>query len=298
MSYSTGQSQKKPSSNVIFTTVIVGCIFVLVIYQFSFGTLISMNSRSINQLIYESILTASLNSNNITNTTLPIELNNSTTTTSNTTVLTNDSTQAKNNNSPPLLFAENKLWFQEKLTNYSKVIVQYSETTNKTKKILGWNKDFNGGIRYDLITYKPALKRLLTIIINSPFGSAAGPDWFRRIGCPVWQCEVSGRGRGRDNNSNLALPVEEYDAIFFHDPTWFNMSLPAKRSPHQLYVWFNWEPPAFHSYLKKWDQSASIFNLTWTYRWDSDIVGPYGLFKPITDDEIRNRRVVGKLKGN
>jgi len=241
-----------------------------------------------------------LNSNNITNITLPIELNNnSTITISNSTILTINNEQAKNNNSSLLLFAETKYWFQEKLTNYSKFIVNHSKTTNKTKKILGWNKNFSGGIRYDLLTYKPQfLKRLLTIIIKSPFGSAVGPDWFRKIGCPVWQCEVSGRGRGRDNNSNLALPVEEYDAIFFHDPTWFNMSLPAKRSPHQLYVWFNWEPPGFHSYLKKWDQSASIFNLTWTYRWDSDIVGPYGSFRPITDDEIRNRQVVGKLKGN
>lgn len=146
MSNSTGQSQKKPSSNVIFTTIIVGCICVLVVYQFSFGTLISMNSRSLNQLIYESILTASLN-----NITLPIELNNhSSITTSNATIFTNNITQAENNNSPPLLFDDNELWFQEKLTNYSKVIVHHSETTNKTKKILGWNKDFNGGIRYDL----------------------------------------------------------------------------------------------------------------------------------------------------
>ncbi len=80
---------------------------------------------------------------------------------------------------------------------------------------------------------------IIHVIFKSPFGPAVGTDWFRRAGCPVWQCEVSGRGRGRDNNSNLALPIEEYDAVLFHDPTWFNMSLPAKRSPHQLYVWYN-----------------------------------------------------------
>ena len=100
---------------------------------------------SLNQLIYESILTASLN-----NITLPIELNNhSSITTSNAMIFTNNITQAENNNSPPLLFDDNKLWFQKKLTNYSKVIVQHSKTTNKTKKILGWNKNFGGGIRYD-----------------------------------------------------------------------------------------------------------------------------------------------------
>jgi len=87
-------------------------------------------------------------------------------------------------------------------------------------------------------------------------------------------------------------PVEDYDAILVHDPTRFNITLPAKRSSHQVYIWYNREPPGKHSYLKQWDSSSDLFNLTWTYRWDSDIVFPYGFFKPITE----NHQAVGQIK--
>jgi len=96
-------------------------------------------------MIYESFLTSAYKISADSNVTFSTELNNSTTTTGNTISTNNE--PAENNNSSILLFAENKFWFQEKMTNYSKDIIHHSETTNKTKRILCWNKNFGGGLR-------------------------------------------------------------------------------------------------------------------------------------------------------
>jgi len=48
-----------------------------------------------------------------------------------------------------LLFNDNKLWFQKKLSNYSKDLsLPKSENINKTKRILVWTKDFGGNLGY------------------------------------------------------------------------------------------------------------------------------------------------------
>jgi len=90
-------------------------------------------------------------------------------------------------------------------------------------------------------------------------------DTFRKAGCPVWQCEAY------DYQSNIShIPVEDFDAVVIHDPTWYDRSkIPAKRSPNQRYVWWNQEAPGYHSYIDEWNKVAGFFNWTMTYRWDS-----------------------------
>jgi len=92
-------------------------------------------------------------------------------------------------------------------------------------------------------------------------------------------------------------PVEEFDAVVFLDPFWFNLSqVPAKRSPHQRYIFWTIEPPGLRSYLKLWDDSANFFNWTMTYRWDSDIINPYGFTRRKTDAEIRSEKGINLKK--
>ena len=49
-----------------------------------------------------------------------------------------------------LLFTDNKLWFQEKLSNYSRdlSLLKSEIYVNKTKRILVWTKDFGGNLGY------------------------------------------------------------------------------------------------------------------------------------------------------
>jgi alpha-1,3-fucosyltransferase len=95
-----------------------------------------------------------------------------------------------------------------------------------------------------------------------------GRDALRQWGCPVWRCETS------DNRTD----VQNYDAIVFHLRTWNQKDLPKRRSPHQRYVFFSLESPAWAAYRVA--RMANFFNWTMTYRWDSDMIHPYGYIAP------------------
>jgi len=134
-------------------------------------------------------------------------------------------------------------------------------------------------------------------LYHRPFGiKKGGLNWFKRNRCPVWHCEIW------SNPHNSSIPIEDFDAVIFHDPTWYNpwsnrsLLVPGKRSPHQRYIFLNKEPPGYHTYLKKWDESAGFFNWTISYRWDSDFISHHGYFRPTTDSEIRKHKVLGKQK--
>jgi len=89
----------------------------------------------------------------------------------------------------------------------------------------------------------------------------------------------------------LERRVQDFDAVVFHDPFLSGLKdVPAKRSPHQRYIFWTQEPPSYHTFLNLWNDAAGFFNWTMTYRWDSDIVSPYGFVRKITDIEIRNER--------
>jgi len=111
-----------------------------------------------------------------------------------------------------------------------------------------------------------------------------GTKWFQNVGCPVWQCDIV---RSWDTNLSKTIKEEDYDAVIFFDPTWADVSQkPAKRSPHQHYVWLTYEAPGYHTYISKWNESSGFFNWTISYRWDSDFVAPYGYFRPLSSNEI------------
>nr|CAH0099095.1 unnamed protein product [Daphnia galeata] len=103
------------------------------------------------------------------------------------------------------------------------------------------------------------------------FRLGVGRDAFSKYGCPVWQCETS------TNRSD----VHEYDAVIIHmSGDSFNPEdLPTRRIPQQRYVFWSLESPSWIE-LKNTTVLENFFNWTLTYRWDSDMVMPYGYVKP------------------
>ncbi|TDG40097.1 hypothetical protein AWZ03_013481 [Drosophila navojoa] len=103
---------------------------------------------------------------------------------------------------------------------------------------------------------------------NLPYDTL-GPQQFREdLGCPVYQCELS-------NRHEFLPSLELYDAIVYHvaQPFPLLLPLPARRSPHQAYVFALMEPPGETKH--QLSDERHFYNLTMTYRLDSDIVWPY-----------------------
>ena len=63
--------------------------------------------------------------------------------------------------------------------------------------------------------------------------------------------------------------------------------MPQRRSPHQRYVGWIMESAAWREYMVDMRPMENFFNWTMTYRWDSDMVGPYGYVKPIGNVSLR-----------
>ena len=107
--------------------------------------------------------------------------------------------------------------------------------------------------------------------------------------CPIWRCEITG--------DRTVARVETYDAIVFHLRSWTLTDIPIKRSPHQRYVFLNMESPAWRM-LSTWKEiPAGFFNWTMTYRRDSDVVNPYGLFsKKSANETFKVNYAKGKTK--
>lgn len=97
------------------------------------------------------------------------------------------------------------------------------------------------------------------------FEFGLGQQPFKDAGCPVTNC-VATADQARS---------QEADALMFHMRNVNQQTAyPKKRAPHQRYVFFLLEHP-YH----QWNDLRffnSFFNLTMSYRQDSDIFMPYG----------------------
>ncbi|KAH8283256.1 hypothetical protein KR044_006660 [Drosophila immigrans] len=96
-----------------------------------------------------------------------------------------------------------------------------------------------------------------------------GPDDFRdTLHCAVHQCELS-------NRHDFMPTLDEYDAIVFHvaQPFPLLQPLPLHRQPHQTYVFALMEPPGETKH--RLSDERNFYNLTMSYRLDSDIIWPY-----------------------
>ncbi|XP_055691886.1 alpha-(1,3)-fucosyltransferase C-like isoform X2 [Lutzomyia longipalpis] len=88
------------------------------------------------------------------------------------------------------------------------------------------------------------------------------------------------------SDKNYLPQIENFDALLFSGQHRWTVeeNFPKVRSPHQLYVFVDLECPlmSFHEFSV--DPQKEIYNLTMTYRRDSDIYWPYGF---ITDRKIK-----------
>ena len=76
--------------------------------------------------------------------------------------------------------------------------------------------------------------------------------------------------------------MDRFAAILFHQRSLTLKDLPRKRDPRQLYVHWSLESPV-HSFYDLTDLKylQNFFNLSMTYRLDSDISVPYGSIKQV-----------------
>ncbi|XP_055350299.1 alpha-(1,3)-fucosyltransferase C-like isoform X2 [Paramacrobiotus metropolitanus] len=147
--------------------------------------------------------------------------------------------------------------FQPSIKNYSlpvmETVFQANSTVTQTiteHHILFWTKFFGGAVTPSHTIYQQAL--------------------FGITRCPYSNCVVS------DNRSRLA----QSDAIVFHERDHLWDDLPAERRSSQYYIFFFLETPV-HTWGNL-DAIRDFYNLTFTYRLDSDIVSDlyYRTFQP------------------
>jgi hypothetical protein len=140
------------------------------------------------------------------------------------------------------------------------------------KRILFWNKVIRLRRHIHYFAFLINCNRLRCSInqfySQKSYRVGLGRDALRQWGCPVWQCETSDNRYG----------VRKYDAVVFHQRTWTAKDLPMRRSPHQRYVFFTLESSAWRG--NNVSRVANFFNWTMTYRWDSDMIYPYGYITP------------------
>ncbi|KAG7201154.1 hypothetical protein KM043_003945 [Ampulex compressa] len=95
-------------------------------------------------------------------------------------------------------------------------------------------------------------------------------------GCPVNDCYAT-RDRSR-------LHITAFDAVFFHGNELSAFDLPGERGPKQWYVYVSLESPSNRPLTNALYED--YFNLTMTYRLDSDILLPYGIIVDSKNDEM------------
>uniref|UniRef100_A0A183J5Y4 Fucosyltransferase n=1 Tax=Soboliphyme baturini TaxID=241478 RepID=A0A183J5Y4_9BILA len=90
--------------------------------------------------------------------------------------------------------------------------------------------------------------------------------------CPTATCLFTGN-RSLLNSSQV---------VFFHERDFSLMDLPERRHTSQMFVIANWEAPVYLA-GKTAFLNDNFFNLTMTYRRDSDIFAPYVSFEEMND---------------
>lgn len=130
------------------------------------------------------------------------------------------------------------------LLRFGGVFDQDLRFANTTKKILYWTKMFSSETFY------------------------MGTGYIARD-CPVNDCYAT-------NNRHMVNPTD-FDAVLFHGNDLNLEDLPKNRSPRQWYVFVNLESPANRPVTNYFYED--FFNITMTYRLDSDIVWTYAVVK-------------------
>ncbi|KAG5676245.1 hypothetical protein PVAND_006094 [Polypedilum vanderplanki] len=130
---------------------------------------------------------------------------------------------------------------------------------NSTKNILFWTRFFNNT---DWYTGE----------------EEAGEEVLKSVQCPVTNCFFT------HNKELLDGDITKFDAIAFHGPEFRTKPLPTVRSPDQLYIFVSLESPT--AVIDDLTKYKDFYNLTMTYRLDSDIEFDYGKVISIDTEKV------------
>ncbi|KAL7040042.1 hypothetical protein ACKWTF_000237 [Chironomus riparius] len=138
------------------------------------------------------------------------------------------------------------------------VIQHMNEEQLQVKNILFWTKFWNKTSWY--------------------LGSdEAGKELLESLNCPVTNCFFT-------HNRTYLSNVTQYDAILFHGAQYLKDQPPNERASDQLYVFANLESP--YLTVENLTRYKNFYNLTMTYRFDSDIPWFYGRIVEKSTSEI------------
>lgn len=109
------------------------------------------------------------------------------------------------------------------------------------------------------------------------YGRAA----FTKRNCTYSNCYMT-------DDSSYFNDLLKFDVILFNVLyTKFDMEIPRTRSENQNYVLVGMEPAGLHKVHEKMNR---FFNITWTYKLDSDVLFPYIVIKNDRDEIIGPRK--------
>ncbi|XP_047024591.1 alpha-(1,3)-fucosyltransferase C-like [Helicoverpa zea] len=113
----------------------------------------------------------------------------------------------------------------------------------------------------------------------------AGQDLFIERRCPVNNCYVTW-------NRTFLSNLTDYNAVLFycHDVSRGFIRIPKKRSGHQKYVFVSPEPAAYYPVYH--ERYNGFFNMTWTYRLDSEVFYGYILVRDREGKKIGPKEIM------
>lgn len=155
----------------------------------------------------------------------------------------------------------------ERGSSMKKVIIKFLLVVINISYVLGY-ADKDEGMIYIL---------LWTSKYDTPFSSLTeGQGGFTKRNCTYYNCFVT-------EKPSLFRDILDFDVIMFNILGMYkDMEIPSKRSEKQNYVLAAVEP-AVHKVPVNFNR---FFNLTWTYRLDSDATFPYIVVKNDRDEII------------
>ncbi|KAM4019937.1 3-galactosyl-N-acetylglucosaminide 4-alpha-L-fucosyltransferase FUT3-like isoform 1-T3 [Anomaloglossus baeobatrachus] len=162
-------------------------------------------------------------------------------------------------------------------------IITSGVTTNVHKLIRNRIETQNKSEIKNIIAPKKPVEDIVVLIWKWPWGYESPLDK-----CPEYDilgCKLT------INRSLYSIA----DAVLIHhaDIMYDKMSLPQEPKPNfQRWIWYNMEPPRIIQNLKMLD---NLFNMTMTFRKDSDIYSPYGRMAPLKH-RVQNFTIPTKSK--
>lgn len=101
--------------------------------------------------------------------------------------------------------------------------------------------------------------------------------------CKFQNCYVT------TNYTLLSVGIEDFDVVIFNVVNIIQMALPKRRKNNQLYIYFANDSAATNRIANTYD---NYFNLTWTYKLNSNIVTSHIIVTNKVDDVIGPREAM------